>query len=145
MNFMARHITKLGYVRGYVQGRRDRLVFEHRAVWEAAHGPVPSGMDVHHLNADKQDNRLANLALVGRLEHKRLHSGCELREGVWFKPCRKCGAMKPVSEYYRKPDGIMEKCKACAIALPSSTSSVAGPSGTRRDSRHRPATPSSDL
>ncbi|WP_403490328.1 HNH endonuclease [Streptomyces caniferus] len=35
----------------------------HRAVFEAFHGPVPSGMHVRHLNGDDTDNRLCNLAV----------------------------------------------------------------------------------
>ena len=42
---------------------------EHRLVWEAAHGPLPEGYVVHHLNGIKEDNRLENLAAMARREH----------------------------------------------------------------------------
>lgn len=70
----------------------------------------------YHINHDKLDNRIGNLELLDPLTHKRHHSACEKRDGVWWKPCRKCGAMKPVSEYYAQQEWISPWCKACQIA-----------------------------
>lgn len=42
-------------------------------VWEKANGPIPTGMVVHHLNHNPQDNRLENLALIGHADHSRHH------------------------------------------------------------------------
>lgn len=36
----------------------------HRVVWESFNGPIPSGMQVNHINEDKTDNRLENLNLM---------------------------------------------------------------------------------
>lgn len=36
---------------------------EHRAVWEAANGPLESWMHIHHRNGIKSDNRLENLEM----------------------------------------------------------------------------------
>lgn len=72
-------------------------------------------MQVHHKNEDKLDNVIENLELVDSLTHKRIHGGCVLRDGVWFKPCRKCGTFEPVDHYYKRKDGISPWCRACAI------------------------------
>ena len=46
---------------------------EHRVVWEAAHGSLPKGWVVHHLNGIKDDNRLENLQAVPRKQHGEIH------------------------------------------------------------------------
>lgn len=43
---------------------------EHRAIWEKAHGKIPKGWVVHHLNGDMMDNSLENLAAVPRNDPK---------------------------------------------------------------------------
>lgn len=107
-------ISAKGYRRVWdVCEKRYRM--EHVMVWESANGKVPHGHDVHHKNGDKLDNRLENLELLSKVAHKRDHGGCELVDGVWFKPCRKCGAMLNVSEYYKRKDGISPWCKGCCI------------------------------
>jgi hypothetical protein len=58
--------------RGYVR--------EHILVWEATHGPIPSGFCLHHLNGDKQDNRLENLKAMTNVEHVCLHHRLERLE-----------------------------------------------------------------
>ena len=38
-------------------------------IWIAANGAVPYGMQIDHINGDKEDNRLCNLRLVSRSEN----------------------------------------------------------------------------
>lgn len=75
---------------------------EHRRIWEAAHGPIPSGYQIHHINHDRADNRLSNLACVDTVTHKRLHVGHWIVEGVWFKRCTCCGWAGPEDAYPTK-------------------------------------------
>lgn len=107
-------ITPKGYRRVY-DPTTKRYRMEHVVVWEAANGPVPPGHQVHHRNEDKLDNRLENLELVDALTHKRLHGGCEVRDGVWWKPCRNCGTFHPIDHYYPRPGAISPWCRACCV------------------------------
>ena len=61
-------ITKKGYVRF---GSDE---FQHRRVWRKHHGAVPEGFFIHHINGDKQDNRIENLQLMTQSEHMKLES-----------------------------------------------------------------------
>lgn len=111
------HVTPKGY-RRFRHGGRFRM--EHDVVWEEHHGrPVPPGHDVHHVDFDKLNNVIENLVLLTKLEHKRIHSGCEIRDGVWWKPCRLCGEMKPLTRehWYFIPSGspAYGHCKRCDV------------------------------
>lgn len=55
----------------YFQRQGRRL---HRAVWENHHGPIPPGMEVHHADHDRANNRLENLKLLVDSEHASHHS-----------------------------------------------------------------------
>lgn len=45
----------------------------HRAVWEAANGPVPDGYHIHHIDGDTANNDLSNLECVPASAHLAEH------------------------------------------------------------------------
>ena len=63
------------YKNVYVDGKIRQ---EHRLVWEAAHGPIPDGYEIHHIDGNGHNNDLSNLQLLTRSEHASLHA--KLRE-----------------------------------------------------------------
>lgn len=52
-------------------GGRDRKWYIHRLVYLSFRGPIEEGLEVDHVNGDRNDNRLANLEAVPRLENMR--------------------------------------------------------------------------
>lgn len=86
VRYCRKHMKRKPYVgaatkdaNGYVRKRRGPgmpVEYEHRIVWEDAHGPIPDGYHVHHKNHVRDDNRLENLELV----HGRRHNSDHTRE-----------------------------------------------------------------
>jgi ribosomal protein L24E len=111
------HLTPKGYRRIWSPAE-GRYRMAHDLVWESLHGPIPPGYQVHHVDGDKTNNAPENLVLLDALTHKRIHSGCVLRDGEWYKPCTKCGEMQKVEgNYYVRKDGSVSPwCKACCVA-----------------------------
>jgi hypothetical protein len=109
------HITARGYLRRRLPG--GRCVLEHVRIWIEANGPIPPRLQLHHRNGDKLDNRLENLELVDPTTHKRTHGGCELRDGIWWKPCKICLNMKPIdaTHWYMSKEGwpLYGRCRSC--------------------------------
>lgn len=48
-----------------------KKVYAHRAAWMLAHGDIPQGMVIDHINGDGTDNRLCNLRLVTKSVNQR--------------------------------------------------------------------------
>lgn len=46
------------------QNGKGKHIYVHRAVWEAFHGLIPEGMEINHINCQRDDNRLKNLEVV---------------------------------------------------------------------------------
>nr|DAU37944.1 MAG TPA: homing endonuclease [Caudoviricetes sp.] len=45
----------------------------HRFVWLCEKGDIPKGYDIHHIDHDKSNNDISNLALVTKKQHSKLH------------------------------------------------------------------------
>jgi len=108
------NITRKGYRRIWDTGER-RFKMEHIVVWEKHNGKIPEGYSIHHKDGNKLNNNITNLELVKALTHKRIHSGCKLINGEWWKPCRKCGEIQRIDNYYKRKVGISPWCKICCI------------------------------
>lgn len=54
----------------------------HRLVWETFMGRIPEGFQIHHKNADKTDNRLANLEMLTTPEHAKITGPTRVSNGA---------------------------------------------------------------
>lgn len=82
---------------------------EHRLVWEAAYGPIPKGMHVHHINHNKADNRLENLCIVSNSGHQALHKAERALGSRWalgYSECMDCGT----TERRHVAHGLCNRC-----------------------------------
>ena len=78
-----------GYIRVWCPGHpaagRDGYALEHRRVMMDAGAQIPDGWHIHHMNGQRDDNRLINLALRAPGRHRELHIGDTVQNqyGEW--------------------------------------------------------------
>jgi len=104
---------------GHPYANRGNYVPEHRLVVEKLIGRFvnPKTEVVHHIDQNKKNNDPSNLLLLDIPSHSRYHRGWKLIDGIWWKPCSKCGRFLPVAEnFYRRHTKVSEFvafCKDC--------------------------------
>ena len=70
-----RIVTPHKGVKGYLVCGKGKWYYRiNRLVWIAFNGEIPEGYDVHHINGNKEDNRLENLQLISHSEHSTEHN-----------------------------------------------------------------------
>lgn len=87
---------KTGY---YLNGSiHERM---HRYVWEHYCGKIPEGFQVHHIDGDKSNNVIDNLALMTNSAHQRLHGKEEARKAMMRKRAEE---MRPAAIKWHKSE-----------------------------------------
>lgn len=74
----------------------------HRAVYEEAHGKLPTRIDVHHLCEQKRCIRLDHLEARSRRSHMREHLGRECAEEALLRILREAGEPLRLREVRRR-------------------------------------------
>lgn len=66
----ARSKNGVGYSQMYLfKSGKHKSPLVHRLVWESFVGPVPKGLELDHINQDKNDNSLQNLRLATKSQN----------------------------------------------------------------------------
>lgn len=66
-------------------------VLLHRLIWQHIHGPIPSGLQIDHINGVRTDNRISNLRLVTNAQNSQnritshRNSGSGVKGVTWNK------------------------------------------------------------
>jgi hypothetical protein len=96
---------------------------EHRVIVARVLGhPIPAGVEIHHVNGDRRDNRHSNLVVCqDKAYHKLLHVRARIK-AAGGNPntdavCGRCGQAKPLEAFSRtklkKSTGRQSVCKPC--------------------------------
>jgi hypothetical protein len=85
----------------YFQHKGKRL---HRAVWEHYNGKIPEGYHVHHVDANRSNNDISNLALMSAEEHEAMHANEEERRENGRRAIKLAIAAAP--EWHGSADGF---------------------------------------
>jgi hypothetical protein len=61
----------------------------HQEIWKSAHGPIPDGFHIHHIDHDPLNNSIDNLTCMSEREHHQHHGRSEsqqmrLRSPEWL-------------------------------------------------------------
>lgn len=117
-----RRLSNYGYWLVYKpehpNARPNGYIFEHRLIMSEVLGrPLEDWEHVHHKDGNKQNNNVENLMLVDDLTHKRIHAGWfKGDDGNWYKPCKKCGEVKPIETgFYKNKNRVYSWCKKCCL------------------------------
>lgn len=92
-----------GYYLGYSNGKKIRL---HRYIWEKHNGAIPKGYHIHHIDGNRLNNDISNLAMLIASEHESYHNNnlTDAQKAVRHESLEKARLKAP--EWHCSEDGI---------------------------------------
>lgn len=78
----------------------------HRYVWEYFNGAIPKGYHIHHIDGNKANNDISNLAMMNEREHEQLHGAIMSEEQRQWRRDNLARAARPkASEWHGSAAG----------------------------------------
>lgn len=87
-NITYRRYPNSPYFTAGISDRQGGASYLHRDIWISAHGPIPDGHDVHHIDFDPSNNDLENLQILTVSDHQALHTAHRRATGAYRTPKR---------------------------------------------------------
>jgi len=90
----------------FTPGKADRqngVRRYHQEVWIEAHGPIPDGCHIHHVDFDPLNNDVSNLACLDEAEHELAHMERSIENGKRNPPSDL--ARQRAAEWHRSDEG----------------------------------------
>ncbi len=88
----------------------------HRVVWEYHKGKIPEGYDIHHIDENKHNNDISNLAMVHNILHQRFTAKKRIKENPeWFKNFQELG-LKSAAEWHKTEEGRKQLLEAAKMS-----------------------------
>ena len=86
-----------------------RVSHKSKFIWESAHGEIPDGYDIHHIDGDKKNDNINNLEMVeGHLHRQGIHgANRKVISGIVHKQCYRC------KDYYTEAEFTQSYCTSC--------------------------------
>lgn len=86
----------------------------HRDVWEAHHGPIPPGHQIHHRDGNPGNNDLGNLECVSAAAHHGLHPWSDDRRAV---RAEFLATIRPLTKaWHASPEGLAKHREVGGLA-----------------------------
>lgn len=78
----------------------------HEDIWRAAHGEIPAGHDIHHIDGDPSNNVLSNLQCLTASDHQAIHTAWRQASGVYVTPERveHLARIRPMTKVWHASD-----------------------------------------
>src|SRR5262245_616834 len=98
--------------KGYIETRKGGILHRiHVLVYEAAHGKVPKGYVVHHIDGNKHNNNLRNLERLEWGEHSAIHGFDWTQIGTkWHKTCIRCKRQLEIERFAKNNSKLRSYC-----------------------------------
>lgn len=92
---------------GYYKAQHsDGGEYMHRAVWMFYNGEIADGFHVHHLDENRANNKIENLALLPGAEHVRMHSLERFKADPEGFMVGIVAAREAAKRWHASPDGL---------------------------------------